>query len=118
MRAITIILVALLAVSATADDYIKSCGNLRIGTKEGATDVMLDGQPTDHYKKYKYTKDENDVEVQTDINESVLYVHGIKLEKELDVQVDVGRQKLLKVTKSVTTEKTDKTSFKIKLSYE
>jgi len=90
---------------------------MRIGTKDGATDIMLDGETTDKYKQYKYTKNEDDVEVTEDINESVIFVHNLKLTSTFSVTPNAARNKLLGVAQEVKAIK-DNEIYQVSIGYQ
>lgn len=118
MKLGTILLLVLCLALVIADDTITDCTKIRVGTKPGATDVMLDGEPTEKYKRYKYTKSENDVEVASNINESVFYIHNIKLDRILEVRTQAAREKLLTLTTTVTSDGSDNKSFSLRVGYD
>lgn len=77
---------------------------------------MLDGVPTDKYKQYKYTFDEDDVEVKASVDDSAFYIHGIKLTSPLIVTPTVARQKLMYVETELSPNE-DNSQFDLKLYY-
>eukprot|EP00345_Euplotes_harpa_P003430 CAMPEP_0168323284 /NCGR_PEP_ID=MMETSP0213-20121227/3392_1 /TAXON_ID=151035 /ORGANISM="Euplotes harpa, Strain FSP1.4" /LENGTH=425 /DNA_ID=CAMNT_0008325331 /DNA_START=123 /DNA_END=1400 /DNA_ORIENTATION=+ len=79
---------------------------------------MLDGVPTTQFKHYKYLKDENDVEINSNDGESTFYVHNIKLNNPVSVQVEVAREKLLKATSTVTSDGSGNSAFEVKVKYD
>ena len=117
MKIITILFSILLLASVMSEDYNRKWDSLRIGSKPGATDVMLDGVATDKFKQYKYMVDENDVTLTSNENESNFCVHGIKLSENIKVDIDVAKSKLLTVTSTVTATSDQKDKFDVKISY-
>lgn len=79
---------------------------------------MLDGEPTAQFKKSKYTKNDDDVEANSNISETLFYIHNIKLKNILEVRTEVAREKLLKVTHSVTSDGSDNTAFQLRVDYD
>lgn len=107
----------LMLASVFAEDYNRKCSSIRVGTKSGATDVMLDGEATEKFKQYKYVKDENDINLSANENESKLFVHGIKLSGDLRVNADVSKSRLLTATASVSAVEGNKEKFEVTVSY-
>lgn len=116
MKVTIIVLLLLIVVSCLAEPNA-SCNSLRIGTKKEATDIMLDGEPTDRYKLYRAPKDDNDVDISSDTGQGTFYVFGIDLEKPLDVDVTTQYGELLSATTSVTGDDANK-SFEVKVDYQ
>lgn len=79
---------------------------------------MLDGTPTDKYKQFRRIRDEDDVEVKSNIDESSFFLSGITLHDNPDVDVEVARGKLATVSSKVSAVGDDKDQFKIALTYD
>lgn len=118
MRTSTIIFTAIVAVSLLGSCLATGCDTLRVGTEKGATDVMLDGTPTDKYQEFRRIRDEDDVEVKANLDESTFFLSGITLHSDPDVEVEVARGKLATVSSKVSAIGDDKDQFKIGLTYD
>ena len=118
MKYTIIALLLIFCLVAADDSYIADCTKLRVGTKSGATDVILDGETTPKFKDYKVTKNDDDVELTANENESIFYVHNIKLRDILSVSASSERNKILSVSTSVTADNSDNKSFMVKVNYD
>jgi len=119
MKASTIILLSILLTSVMSNDFNNDCASLRIGTRKGATDVMLDGSPTSNYHQYRRIKNEDDVEVDSRTDESSFYLSGIKLNDIPDLELRVARDRLASTSSEVSTVgDNDKTEFKVVINYD
>jgi hypothetical protein len=118
MKLATIIVLVIFIFLAVCNSTNTDCSNLRVGTKKGATDVMLDGENTWAYKQFRRIKDDDDVEVNSDMDSTTFYVSGIKLDNILEASTHVSRDRLLSVTSEVTSESSDNNEFKVKLKYD
>lgn len=116
MRVNTILILAFLLSWAVAEDYVTSCSKLRIGTVEGATDVMLDGTATTAFKEFRHIKSEDDVEFKAEVNSAKFYVSNIKLANTIDVQVEASETELLSVSKTVDSSDSN-SKFTINLDF-
>jgi len=79
---------------------------------------MLSGTPTDKYKQFRRIRDEDDVEVKSNIDESTFFLSGITLHDDPSVDVEVARGKLTTVSSKVSSIGDDKDQFKIALTYD
>jgi hypothetical protein len=117
MKLATITLFVVFIFLAHCNAANADCSSLRVGTKKGATDVMLDGESTWAYKQFRRIKDDNDVEVNSDGDFTTFYVSGIKLQNTLEASTHIARERLMTVATEVTSDGSDNSEFKVKLKY-
>ena len=117
MKPSTIILFAIFLISTLCQDSNNYCSNLRIGTKKGATDVVLDGAPTTQYHQYRRIKDEDDVEVDSRTNESFFFLSGVKLENIPELNTEIARDRLVTIDSNIAKVGDGNSEFKITINY-
>ena len=117
MRYSTILIALLVIFCVCEEEFITSCDKLRIGTKEDATDVMLDGEPTWSYKQYRHIKNEDDVEYTNEQNQATFYIHGISLENEIGVSDSISENQLLSASRNVENTGDGNKKFTMKMDF-
>ncbi|CAI2368943.1 unnamed protein product [Moneuplotes crassus] len=117
MKKSIIVVRAILLLSLLELCLASGCDTLRIGTEKGATNVMLNGKPTEKYVQFRRIRDEDDVEVNARTDDSSLYLSGISLENEPEIGIQVDREALASVSSKASAIGDNKDQFKIDLTY-